>query len=116
MATTEYVLKRGASGAVISVTLRDANGVFDLTGFSSVKMTARKGTQTPVLDEVTMSIGSPATAGVVTYAFTPTTSDIFPGTYDLEFVGTDASGDKHYFPTNKRTPYGKLIVQRNLVD
>jgi hypothetical protein len=107
----EFEMKRGASGAVITPTLSDANGAFDLTGFASVVMTASKGDVT-VLDAVEMDIDpdQEANTGVVSYAFTAETADIVPDTYNLEFVGTDADGGVHVWPTDRTKPFGKLIV------
>ena len=114
MRNNEYQLKKGASGAVIIVTLYDANGVVDLSGYTSVKMTARKGSATPVLDHIAMTIDPVPTTGKVSYAFDGTTSNIAVGTYSLEFKATDPMGDVQYFPTNKQKPYAVLNVLKTL--
>lgn len=114
MSNSTFTIKRGASGAVMTVTLRDEDGVVDLTGFTGVTVTASMGDDSPVMAALAMAFAADRTTGIVSYAFTPTTSDIEPGTYDLEFEGTDASGDKHVFPTNKNVPYGKLVVQKRV--
>jgi hypothetical protein len=114
MKNNEYQLKQGASGAVITVTLYDANGIVDLTGYTSIKMTARKGGATPVLDHIVMTINPDPTTGKASYAFDATTSNIAVGQYSLEFKATDPTGDVQYFPVNKQKKYGILTVLKTL--
>ena len=105
-----FRLKKGESGAVLTATLKSEGAAVDLTTFSSVRVIAKKNNGTAVLNEACTVVD--ADAGIVSYAFTPTSSNITKGEYLLEFKATDGSGDVHYFPKGEgdNRNYGKLIV------
>ena len=108
-----FRLKRGESGARLTATLKSGGTAINLTtqNITNVYVVAKKSTSaTAVLDQLCTI--TDAANGAVSYAFTPTTSDIVAGTYLLEFRAVDGSGDEHYFPkgdTNRRN-YGTLLV------
>ena len=108
----EFTLKRGATGAVMEVTLTDENGAFDLTGFASVTLTAKKGTDSPVINAVACTVVTPA-SGLISFAFTSSAS-IAAGEYDMEFKAIDGSGKIYIFPSDPDAPYGRLIVKEAL--
>lgn len=112
----EYILKRGEVGSTLQATLSDENGAVNLTGWT-VTVTARKGIDTPVIDEGSCTLAANQTTtgkGKVSYEFTATTANIAAGTYDLEFKGTNSDGDVHYFPKSKDKPYATLTVIESL--
>lgn len=105
-----YRLKKGESGAVITATLKANGSAVNLTGFTAVRIIAKKRSGTAVLDQACTSAFD--ATGVVSYAFDGTTSNIAKGDYLLEFKATDASGDLHYFPKGEGDArnYGTLKV------
>lgn len=113
---TEYTLKRGEVGTVLEFTLRDRNGLVNLTDWT-LTMTARKSNGEPAIDEVVCTIAPSQTTtgkGKGSYQFTEETCDIPAGVYRLEFKGTTPSNDVYYFPKAKGATYATLIVQEPL--
>ena len=96
----------------MSVTLTDENGAFDLTGFSTVTLTAKRGSDSPVINAASCSIVTPA-SGIISFAFTNSAS-IAAGEYDMEFKATDGTGKVYIFPSDPEAPYGRLIVKEAL--
>lgn len=96
----------------MSVTLLDENGAFDLTGFSTVTLTAKRGSDSPVINAASCSIVTPA-SGIISFAFTNSAS-IAAGEYDMEFKATDGTGKIYIFPSDPEAPYGRLIVKEAL--
>ena len=111
MANNEFTLKRGATGAKIEATLSDTAGAFNLSG-GAVTITVAKQGQTPVIDDAACDIVT-AADGTIKYEFDETTANIAAGEYNVEFKAT-ISGEVYIFPTDKRRPYGKLIVKESL--
>ena len=108
----EYVLKRGEVGTLLEFTLNDNDGAVNLNGWT-VTITAKKGSNTPVIDEAacTLEPNQPTTGkGKGTYEFDSTTANIPSGTYNLEFKATNPSGDVYYFPKTHKEPYALLYV------
>lgn len=120
---TKVVVKIGET-VTLNVTLKDTDettgalAAFDLTGYLSVKMTAKKGS-TVIINQQSCTIlanQSTTNTGKVTCTFTATVAN-FPnlvkGKCNLEFKATDAAGGIHYFPKREdaaRT-YGSLTFQ-----
>ena len=111
---TEFVLKTGATGAILTAVLEDKNGPVDLTDYT-VKLTLQKGNDLPVIDEGTCTVDPDQVAnkGKVSYSFV-STANLERGTYNAEFKATDINGRDSIFPSNKRTPYARVIVQQAL--
>jgi hypothetical protein len=110
----EYVLKRGEVGSVMTVTLSDADGAVNLTG-GTVVLTVRKGTATPVIDEVACVMVTPA-SGIISYEFDADTANIAKGEYNGEFKYTSAAGAVSFFPKSKddKRTYFNFLVQNPL--
>lgn len=112
-----YVLKKGATGAVLTATLKDEDdAAVDLSGYGGVTVSLRKQNTSddPVVDGAVCTVVT-AASGIISYSFDGSAiHDADAGRYDIEFKATDGNGDIHIFPTNKRYPYGELILQDSL--
>lgn len=106
-------LKRGASGTVLTATLSDEDGAFNLTGMT-VAIYVFQGSATPVINGAACTVVT-AAEGTISFAFDATTSDLTPGEYRIEFVATDGSGKKYIFPSDRTRPYGRLIVKDSAI-
>jgi hypothetical protein len=126
MSNTKVVVKIGET-VTLSATLQDTDEAtnqlksLDLTGYQSVKMTAKKGSTVIINDRSCTILPNQDTTntGKVTCTFTATVAN-FPnlvkGKCELEFKATDAAGGLHYFPKREdpiRT-YGSLTFQNPL--
>lgn len=96
----DFVIKQNDTTPAITSTLKDADGgPVNLTGATVRFIMRRKGAGTPKVDgEAT--IGSPATAGGVSYAWDAADTDT-AGRYDAEFEVTFAGGAKQTFPNSE---------------
>lgn len=115
---TEFVLKRGATGAVMTAVLKDKNGALKLkTGVQlwDVKVSLRKGNELPAIDEdtCTVEMDQDSFPGQISYSFL-NTSEIEKGVYFCEFKAIDPNGNVHIFPSNKRERYARVLVQESL--
>lgn len=113
---SEYVLKRGEKGTVMSFTLRDESGLVNLTDWT-ITLTAQLGDEDPAIVSAACDVaGSQTTTGKgkASHTFTEETADIPAGVYRLEFKGVTPAGDVYYFPKAKGATYATLIVQEPL--
>jgi hypothetical protein len=109
-----YVLKTGATGAILTATLKSNKLPVDLTGYT-VKLTLKRGSDSAVILEGTCTVDPDQVTnkGKVHYSFA-TTASIPKGTYNAEFEATDVNGRDHKFPSSIREPYKRVIVQQSL--
>lgn len=120
---TKAVVKIGET-VTLNVTLKDTDqttGVLvplDLTGYLSVKMSAKKGTTTIINQAACTILANQSTTntGKITCTIAATVAN-FPnlskGKCNLEFKATDAAGGVHYFPKREDAAltYGSLTFQ-----
>jgi hypothetical protein len=92
-------VKKNDTGSAIQATLTDATGaVVNLTG-ATVKFTmTADGSSTPKVNKQTATVASPATAGVVQYAWQSGNLDT-AGPYRGEFEVTFGSGAVQTYPS-----------------
>lgn len=113
-ATTLFVLKRGATAASFTVTLKDIDGPVDLSDYEWVKFYAKREGRNlvPIHGEVCNIVTDQVNLkGKVTYNFDDTIADTIPlGEYNVEFHGKDENGEIHIFPSSLAEPFGQLVV------
>lgn len=114
-----FTVKRGAVGTVLNFRLLDADKLpFALTGL--LTLTARKGRQSPVIEDAPCVIGSnqqfaAASVSTSSFVFNDESANVRAGEYNLEFSHLDTlSGAVTKFPVNSKQPYAKLIVHEAL--
>ncbi len=110
-----FSFKSGAVGTVINFKLLDEfKSPVNLSN-ALITITARKGRQRTVIDDLPcMTSGNPTAAsiGVGLFVFDDEAAEIKRGTYSLEFKLTDqTTGAVRYFPTSSKTPYAQLKVE-----
>ncbi len=110
-----FAVKRGAVGTVLSFRLFDADKLpFTLTGL--LTLTARKGRQSPVIEDAPCNAGNnqqfgSTAAGLAYFKFDGEAASVPKGEYNLEFSHLDTvTGTVTKFPTSAKQPYAKLIV------
>ena len=112
---TVFAVKSGAVGTVINFKLLDEfKSPVNLSN-ALITITARKGRQRTVIDDLPcMTSGNPTATsiGVGVFVFDDEAASIKRGTYSLEFKMTDqTTGAVRYFPTSGKTPYAQLKVE-----
>lgn len=112
----DFNIKRGDTSPAISSELQDNDGqVVDLTG-AEVRFLMKERGGTALTVDGTADIGSPATAGVVSYTWvapigeTPGDTDV-AGEYDAEWEVTFADGTVQTFPNSRHL---EVLIKRDL--
>lgn len=111
-----WTYKKGSVGKILYGSLRDANGLFEITGTLTVRASL-PGSTTRVIDDSACTPDPDQTAnkGQFTWTVDAGAAAIESGTYDLEFKHVDG-GVTSFFPddVNLNKVYGKLIVTETL--
>jgi hypothetical protein len=84
MTTEQFTIKQGALRPSLRVTVTQAGVAVDLTAATAVLRMLNRATGAVKVNNVSASVVSPATGGVLQYDWTGTDTDT-PGTYDAYF-------------------------------
>ena len=104
-----FTIKQHDNWPLLSLALTDQNGPIDLSTASSVKLILKQALP-PTTVTGAMAISVPASAGIVTYTWAGTNTDV-PGSYDGEVEITWAAGKVETVPNDG---YFSVIIQSDL--
>jgi len=111
-----WTYKKGSVGKVLSGTLKDADGPFEITG-SLVVTISKPDASSPTIDEAVCDPDPDQVTnkGKFTFTVDSAAAAIAPGTYNIEFKHTDG-GVISFWPddVNSNKTYGKLVVTKSL--
>lgn len=105
-----HTVKQG-EGKRIEFTLRDANGIYDLTG-KTITMTCKKGSTTTV-DAVSVTLGNQITApGTCFYDWVAAdTAALSTGDHHGNLKVSDGAGGVWYWPTDANDSRSYFVVE-----
>lgn len=105
----DYWFKQG-DRLTITGTLKDVDGVVNLTGYTLKLVLTAQGSTTRLIDDAITPANQGTNPGEWSYLFTAPQAAFDVGVYDMAIKGTDAGGLPVTFPNDPDKLYYKLAI------